>query len=414
MYQNIKKDDIISYKALINEFKRQNENIELIASENFTYVSILEAQGSVFTNKYAEGYPDKRYYGGCKFYDIVEKNAIKRAKKIFNAEHANVQPHSGTQANMAVYLSVLNVQDVIMAMSLKQGGHLSHGHPVNFSGKFYKRIPIEMTEDGFIDYEKTEKKALKYKPKLIVTGASAYPRIIDFKRFKEIADKIGALLMADIAHIAGLVAAKIHPAPFPYSDFVTTTTHKTLRGPRGGIVMSKEKYASVIDKTVFPGIQGGPLMHIILGKAIALKKAMTKEFKSYQIQIVKNSKTLAKELINNNFKILTGGTDNHMLIIDLRNKKLTGKEVEEALDKAAITVNKNSIPNDEQPPFITSGIRIGTPSVTSRGMKEKEMKIIASFITDAIKYKDNNKVLKSIRQKVIKFTKKFPVYRFKI
>jgi len=394
----------------MKEFERQNTTIELIASENFTYKAILEAQGSIFTNKYAEGYPGKRYYGGCKYYDEVERIAIKRCKEVFKCEHANVQAHSGTQANMAVYFTVLEKGDKIMAMSLNQGGHLSHGHKVNFSGKFYNRISIEMREDGFIDYDKTEEKAIKEKPKLIVVGASSYPRKIDFKRFYKIAKKINAILLADIAHIAGLIAAELHPNPNPYYDFVTTTTHKTLRGPRGGIIMCRKEYANQLDKTVFPGIQGGPLMHVILAKAIVLNEAKKKRFKKYQEQILKNSKTLAKELKNLGFDILTGGTDNHMLILDLRRKKLTGKEVEETLEEVGITVNKNVIPNDPNPPAITSGIRIGTPAVTSRGMKEKEMKIIANFIKEAIEKRNDKKFLKSLKEKVIKFAKNYPAY----
>lgn len=394
------------FDAIQKEHKRQNEKIELIASENFASKAVMEAMGSVFTNKYAEGYPGKRYYGGCQNVDIAENLARNRAKEIFGAEHANVQPHSGAQANMSVYFTVLNPGDTILGMNLSHGGHLTHGSPVNFSGKMYNIIPYGVNEDGYIDYDEVERIALECKPKIIVAGASAYPRTIDFKRFREIADKVSAYLMVDMAHIAGLVAAGLHPSPVPYADFVTTTTHKTLRGPRGGMILCKEKYAKDLDKSVFPGVQGGPLMHVIAGKAVCFKEALTPEFKEYQNQIVKNAKVLAEELMNRGFKLVSGGTDNHLMLVDLTNKGVTGKEAEAMLDEVGITVNKNTIPFDKQKPNIASGIRIGTPAMTTRGMKEEEMKTIAELIDRTIKGEDKEK----IKEDVLKLTSRFPIY----
>lgn len=394
------------FDAIQKEHKRQNEKIELIASENFASKAVMEATGSVFTNKYAEGYPGKRYYGGCQNVDIAENLARDRAKEIFGAEHANVQPHSGAQANMSVYFTVLNPGDTILGMNLSHGGHLTHGSPVNFSGKMYNIIPYGVNEDGYIDYDEVERIALECKPKIIVAGASAYPRTIDFKRFREIADKVSAYLMVDMAHIAGLVAAGLHPSPVPYADFVTTTTHKTLRGPRGGMILCKEKYAKDLDKSVFPGVQGGPLMHVIAGKAVCFKEALTPEFKEYQKQIIKNAKVLAEELMNRGFKLVSGGTDNHLMLVNLTNKGVTGKEAEAMLDEVGITVNKNTIPFDKQKPNIASGIRIGTPAMTTRGMKEEEMKTIAELIDRTIKGEDKEK----IKEDVLKLTSRFPIY----
>lgn len=394
------------FDAIQKEHKRQNEKIELIASENFASKAVMEAMGSVFTNKYAEGYPGKRYYGGCQNVDIAENLARDRAKEIFGAEHVNVQPHSGAQANMSVYFTVLNPGDTILGMNLSHGGHLTHGSPVNFSGKMYNIVPYGVNEEGYIDYDEVEKIALECKPKIIIAGASAYPRIIDFKRFREIADKVSAYLMVDMAHIAGLVAAGLHPNPVPYADFVTTTTHKTLRGPRGGMILCKEKYAKDLDKSVFPGVQGGPLMHVIAGKAVCFKEALTPEFKEYQNQIIKNAKVLADELMRRGFKLVSGGTDNHLMLVDLTNKNVTGKEAEAMLDEVGITVNKNTIPFDKQKPNIASGIRIGTPAMTTRGMKEEEMKKIAELIDRTISGEDKEK----IKEDVLKLTSKFPIY----
>lgn len=394
------------FDAIQKEHRRQNEKIELIASENFASKAVMEAMGSVFTNKYAEGYPGKRYYGGCQNVDLAENYARDRAKQLFNAEHVNVQPHSGAQANMAVYFSVLNPGDTILGMNLSHGGHLTHGSPVNFSGKLYNIVAYGVNENGYIDYDEVERIALESKPKMIVAGASAYPRIIDFKRFREIADKVSAYLMVDMAHIAGLVAAGIHPNPVLYADFVTTTTHKTLRGPRGGMILCKEKYAKDIDKSVFPGVQGGPLMHVIAGKAVCFKEALSQDFKEYQKQIVKNAKVLAEELLKRDFKLVSGGTDNHLILVDLTNKGVTGKEAEEILDEVGITVNKNAIPFDTQKPNVTSGIRIGTPAMTTRGMKEEEMKKIAEFIDDAISGIDKE----LLKERVLELTRKFPIY----
>ncbi|NLX70580.1 MAG: serine hydroxymethyltransferase [Clostridiales bacterium] len=372
-------------QAIEDELKRQQNHLELIASENFVSLPVMAAMGTHLTNKYAEGYPGRRYYGGCEYVDIVENIAIERAKEIYQAEHANVQAHSGAQANMAVYFSVLNPGDTIMGMNLAHGGHLTHGSPVNFSGKHYKIVSYGVNvETGYIDYDEVRQLAREFKPKMIVAGASAYPRIIDFEIFRDIADEAGAYLMVDMAHIAGLVAAGLHPNPVPYADFVTTTTHKTLRGPRGGMILCKEKYAKTIDRAIFPGTQGGPLMHVIAAKAVCLGEALKPEFKEYQQRIVKNAKALAQGLIDEGFNLVSGGTDNHLMLVDLRNKGVTGREAEKNLDKVRITVNKNAIPNDPESPFVTSGIRIGTPAVTTRGMGENEMYQIAKAISLAI------------------------------
>jgi len=400
------------YKAIYMETKRQAENLELIASENFVSEAVLEAQGSVMTNKYAEGYPSHRFYGGCEYYDVVESLAIERAKELFGADHVNVQAHSGTQANMAVYFAVLGIGDTIMGMHLSHGGHLSHGHPTSFSGKYFKTVPIGVSKKtGRIDYRKMKSLAIKHKPKLIVAGASAYSRIIDFEKFREVCDRVGAFLMADVAHIAGLIAADLHPSPIPYADFVTTTTHKTLRGPRGGMIMCKKRYASVIDRNIFPGIQGGPLMHVIAAKAVAFKEALTPGFKKYQAQIVRNARALAEGLIRRGFKIVSGGTDTHLMLVDLRNKRLTGDVAEEVLDKAGITVNKNSIPHDPEKPFVTSGIRLGTPALTTRGMKEEDMEKTAALISDALEHRYDEDYLASLKKEVRKLTRKFPLYK---
>ena len=411
--ENLFRDDREVYDAIEAERKRQNEGIELIASENFVSKSVLEAAGSVMTNKYAEGYPDKRYYGGCECVDIVEKLAIERAKQIFDVKYVNVQPHSGSQANMGVYKALLNLGDVILGMRLDHGGHLTHGKNVNFSGKDYTVYSYSVRkEDEYIDYDEVEKIAMEVKPKLIVAGASAYPRVIDFKKFREIADKAGAYLMVDMAHIAGLVAAGEHPSPVPYAHVVTTTTHKTLRGPRGGVIMTNdEEIAKKIDKAIFPGIQGGPLMHIIAAKAVAFKQALSPEFKEYQHQIVKNAKALAEVLEKGGLRLVSGGTDNHMILVDLKSSKgLTGQAVEKALDKAGITVNKNGIPYDTEKPMVTSGIRIGTPAVTTRGMKEKEMEEIGNFILETIENINDDKKLSEIKERVKELCLKFPLY----
>ncbi len=369
---NLKEDNEI-YEALHKEIKRQSENIELIASENFVSKAVLEAMGSELTNKYAEGYPGKRYYGGCVNVDTIENIAIERAKKLFGAEHANVQPHSGSQANMAVYMSVLTPGDTVMGMDLSNGGHLTHGSKVNFSGKLFNFVSYGINSDGYIDYDDVEKKALEFKPKMIVAGASAYPRKIDFKKFREIADKVGAYLMVDMAHIAGLVCTNNHMSPVPYADFVTSTTHKTLRGPRGGLILCKEEYAKAIDKTIFPGIQGGPLEHVIAAKAVCFKEALEPSFTEYIDQVVLNCKILAEELIKRGFKLVSGGTDNHLMLIDLTSKNMTGKEAESLLEEVNITANKNAIPNDMQKPSITSGIRVGTAACTTKGLKQDDM-----------------------------------------
>jgi len=399
------------YGVIKNEIRRQNENIELIASENNVSELVLEAQGSVLTNKYAEGYPHKRYYGGCEYVDVAEELAIERAKKLFGAEHVNVQPHSGSQANMAVYFSVLKPGDKILAMSLDHGGHLTHGHKMNFSGMFYEIIPYGVSpQNEQIDYDEIETLALEHKPKMLLMGASAYSRIIDFKRGREIADKVGAYLMVDMAHIAGLVAAGLHPNPVPYSDFVTTTTHKTLRGPRAGLILCKEEFAKKINSLVFPGIQGGPLMHVIAAKAVAFKEALEPSFKTYQEQIIRNAKAFAESLQKRGFRIVSGGTDNHLLLVDVKSKGFTGKEVQEHLDTVRITLNKNMIPFDKEKPFVASGVRIGTPSVTTRGMKEPQMGEIATLISDALEHKTNPAQMEEVRKKVLALTSQFPLY----
>ncbi len=397
------------YSAMNSELERQRGNIELIASENFVSPAVLEAMGSVLTNKYAEGYPSRRYYGGCQYIDVVESLAIERAKKLFGAEHANVQPHCGANANLAVYFAALTPGDTILGMSLAHGGHLTHGSPVNISGKYFNIVSYGVDKETcMIDYEEVRRIAIESKPKLIVAGASAYPRKIDFKRFREIADEVGAYLMVDMAHIAGLIISGDHESPVPYADFVTTTTHKTLRGPRGGMILCKEKYAKMIDKAVFPGIQGGPLEHIIAGKAVAFKEALSDEYVEYQHQIVKNAKALENALRERGVKMVSDGTDNHLILIDLTDKEITGKELEMLLDKAHITVNKNAIPFDPKGPNVTSGIRIGTPAMTTRGMKEPEMKKIANFIADIIE--NGEKSVDETTQKVVELLSKFPLY----
>lgn len=378
--EELKKVDPEIYNAIKKEEERQRNNIELIASENFVSKAVMEAVGSVLTNKYAEGYSGKRYYGGCHNVDEVETLAIERAKKLFGAEHANVQPHSGSQANMAIYMAMLNPGDTILGMDLSNGGHLTHGSKVNFSGKIYNFISYGVDNDGYIDYDDVEKKAIENNPKLILAGASAYPRKIDFKRFREIADKVGAYFMVDMAHIAGLVCTGEHESPVPYADFVTSTTHKTLRGPRGGLILCKEEYAKKIDSCIFPGIQGGPLEHIIAGKAVCFKEALDESFKEYAHQVVLNAKVLAESLLGYGFNLVSGGTDNHLMLIDLRNKGITGKMATELLDSVGITVNKNAVPNDPEKPMVTSGIRIGTAAVTTKGLKEEDMKLLAEAI----------------------------------
>ncbi len=408
----LKDVDFEVYQAIENEKNRETYGIELIASENFVSEAVLEAQGSIMTNKYAEGYPHKRYYGGCEYVDVVEDLAIERAKEIFGAEHVNVQPHSGSQANMAVYLATLQPQDRILGMSLTNGGHLTHGSGVNFSGKLFLSFGYGVNpETGLIDYDEVAEIAQEFKPRLIVCGASAYPREIDFKKFREIADSVDAYLMADIAHIAGLVAAGIHQSPIPYCEFVTTTTHKTLRGPRGGMVMTKEFFAKPLDKMVFPGMQGGPLMHVIAAKAVAFKEVLSSDFKEYQKQIVKNAKTLAGVLMDNGLKLVSGGTDNHLLLVDLTGKNITGKDAEEALGRVGITVNKNTVPGETRSPFVTSGVRIGTPAVTTRGMKEKEMEKIGEFIVETLNNIGNENKYEQIKQEVKKLCEGFIFYR---
>ncbi len=408
MNPSLKQFDPEIAEAISNEIVREDEKLVLIASENYVSPAVLEAQGSLLTNKYAEGYPGKRYYGGCQYVDIVESLAISRAKQIFGAEHVNVQPHSGAQANMAVYFAVLKPGDTILGMSLAHGGHLTHGFHLNFSGALYRIVSYGVSkETGRIDYEAVAAQALSERPKMIVVGASAYARTIDFDRFRKIADQVGAYLMVDMAHIAGLVAAGIHPSPVPYADFVTTTTHKTLRGPRGGMILCLEKHAKAIDRSVFPGVQGGPLMHVIAAKAVAFKEALTEAFKSYQKQIVKNANVLAQSLLLKGYAIVSGGTDNHLMLVDLTSRGITGKEAEDALDMAGITVNKNAIPFDERPPAQASGIRLGTPIVTTRGMKEPEMEQIATFIDTVLKNRKDEKRLQSVRNDVKQLCLKF-------
>jgi glycine hydroxymethyltransferase len=409
--KNIKKVDPEIYAVIRNEIKRQEENLELIASENFTSLAVLEAQGSVLTNKYAEGYPKSRWYGGCIYVDEAERLAIERGKKLFGAEHVNVQAHSGTQANMAVYFAALKFGDKILAMDLACGGHLTHGHPHNFSGMFYNVITYGVDKKtGLLDYDKILDLAKKHKPKMILAGASAYPRRIDFKEFRKIADLVGAYLFVDMAHIAGLVAAGVHPTPVPYADFVTSTTHKTLRGPRGGFLICKKEFAKKIDAEIFPGIQGGPLMHVIAAKAIAFSEAMNPKFRKYQRQIVKNARELARTLAKKGLRIVSGGTDTHIVLVDLTEKGLTGSDASIALEQAGITVNKNLIPFDKKSATVTSGIRLGTAAVTTRGMKEFHMRLIANFIAEAIDASDEPQKLKEIKGKVLTLTKKFPLY----
>ncbi|MCI9540380.1 MAG: serine hydroxymethyltransferase [Lachnospiraceae bacterium] len=397
-------------KAIQDEIGRQNSHIELIASENFVSKAVMAAMGSPLTNKYAEGYPGKRYYGGCEYVDVVENLAIERAKELFGCDYANVQPHSGAQANMAVFFAIVKPGDTVMGMNLNHGGHLTHGSPVNMSGTYFNIVPYGVNNDGFIDYEELRRIALEAKPKLIVAGASAYARAIDFKKFREVADEVGAVLMVDMAHIAGLVAAGLHESPIPYADVVTTTTHKTLRGPRGGMILAKEEAAKKynFNKAIFPGIQGGPLMHVIAAKAVSFKEALAPEFKVYQQQIVNNAQALAAGLINRGFKLVSGGTDNHLMLVDLQNRNVTGKEAEKLLDAANITCNKNTIPNDPQSPFVTSGIRLGTPAVTTRGMKEADMDIIAEAISLVIQDVDANK--EKAMELVKALTDKYPLY----
>ncbi|HAR4539887.1 TPA: serine hydroxymethyltransferase [Staphylococcus aureus] len=409
----ITKQDKVIAEAIEREFQRQNSNIELIASENFVSEAVMEAQGSVLTNKYAEGYPGRRYYGGCEFIDVTESIAIDRAKALFGAEHVNVQPHSGSQANMAVYLVALEMGDTVLGMNLSHGGHLTHGAPVNFSGKFYNFVEYGVDKDTErINYDEVRKLALEHKPKLIVAGASAYSRTIDFKKFKEIADEVNAKLMVDMAHIAGLVAAGLHPNPVEYADFVTTTTHKTLRGPRGGMILCKEEYKKDIDKTIFPGIQGGPLEHVIAAKAVAFGEALENNFKMYQQQVVKNAKVLAETLINEGFRIVSGGTDNHLVAVDVKGSiGLTGKEAEETLDSVGITCNKNTIPFDQEKPFVTSGIRLGTPAATTRGFDEKAFEEVAKIISLALKNSKDEEKLQQAKERVAKLTAEYPLYQ---
>jgi glycine hydroxymethyltransferase len=411
MTESLRSADPAIAEAILNETKRQADGLELIASENFVSDAVLEALGSVFTNKYAEGYPGKRYYGGCQFVDIVEQLAIDRAKELFQADHANVQPHSGTQANIAAYMAVMKPGDTLMGMELTQGGHLSHGHPLNFSGLYFKVVSYGVTrETERIDFDQVEKVAREHKPKVIMTGASAYSRVIEFDKFKRIADEVGAVLMADIAHIAGLVVAGLHPSPVPHADIVTTTTHKTLRGPRGGMILCKEPYAKVIDKVLFPGGQGGPLVHVIAAKAVSFLEALRPQFKEYQQNIVANAKVLAESLTGEGLRIVTGGTDNHLFLLDLTAVDLTGKEAEKLLGEVDITVNKNTIPYDTRSPMVSSGIRIGTPALTTRGMRGEQMRKIGGLIATTLKNKDNESIKSDVRREVKKLCSEFPLY----
>ena len=399
------------HAAIKNEERRQSKGLELIASENFTYRAVLEATGSVFTNKYAEGYPGRRYYGGCEFVDVVENLAIERAKKLFGAEHVNVQPHSGSQANMAVYLTVLKPGDTVLGMNLSHGGHLTHGHPLNFSGKYYRIVPYGVRKDSeVIDYDELARFAREHKPKLIIVGASAYPRTIDFDRISKAAKENSALMMVDIAHIAGLVAAGVHPSPVPYAEFVTSTTHKTLRGPRSGLVMCREQFAKDLNRSVFPEMQGGPLVHVIAAKAVCFKEAATEDFANYIRQVVRNAKTLAARIASRNFRIVSGGTDTHLMLVDVFSKGINGQQAEQALDKAGITVNKNAIPFDQNPPLTPSGIRIGTPALTTRGMKEAEMEAIGDWIVDVLDHIGDESVHKRVRREVETLCERFPLY----
>ncbi|WP_297517338.1 serine hydroxymethyltransferase [uncultured Clostridium sp.] len=408
-FKNLQNVDLEVAQIVEQELKRQQDGIELIASENFASEAVMEAMGSYLTNKYAEGYPSKRYYGGCYVVDKVEDLARDRVKEIFGAEHANVQPHSGSQANMAVYLSVLELGDTVLGMSLSDGGHLTHGSSVNFSGRLYNFVSYGLNaETEMIDYENVRELAVKHKPKMIVAGASAYSRTINFAKFREIADEVGAYLMVDMAHIAGLIAAGVHPSPVPFCDFVTSTTHKTLRGPRGGLILCKEKYAKAVDKNIFPGIQGGPLMHTIAAKAVCFKEALQPEFVEYQKQVVVNAKALASALEGYGFKIVSGGTDNHLMLVDLTNKDVTGKEVENLLDTVGVTLNKNTVPNETRSPFITSGVRIGTPAITTRGFKEEDMKEVAGIINETIENRNGD--LENARARVKALCDKYPLY----
>ncbi|RRD95229.1 serine hydroxymethyltransferase [Clostridiales bacterium COT073_COT-073] len=408
-WEKVRKLDPQIAEMMDAELARQQRNIELIASENFVSEAVMEAMGNHLTNKYAEGYPGRRYYGGCQCVDVAESLAIERAKEIFGAEYANVQPHSGAQANMAVFFALLEVGDTIMGMNLAHGGHLTHGSPVNFSGKHYNIVPYHVDENGYIDYELCRQIALEHKPKLILAGASAYSRTIDFKKFREIADEVGAIFMVDMAHIAGLIAAGLHPSPFPFADVVTTTTHKTLRGPRGGMILCKEKYGKAIDKAVFPGIQGGPLMHVIAAKAVSFLEAMQPEFKEYQAQVIRNAKALEEGLRKRNINMVSGGTDNHLILVDLRSFGQTGKEVEHRLDEVNITCNKNAIPFDPESPFVTSGIRLGTPAATTRGLKEEDMDKIAEIISLVLTDFEGNK--EKARALTAEITEKYPMYQ---
>ena len=402
-------------EVLLNETKRQEYNLEFIASENFVSEAVLEAQGSVLTNKYAEGYPGKRYYGGCEFVDVAEQLAIDRAKQLFGAEHVNVQPHSGSQANMAVYMAVCEPGDTVLGMNLAHGGHLTHGSPVNFSGKLYNIVPYGLNaETGTINYAEVEKLAKEHKPKLIVVGASAYPREIDFPAFRRIADEVGAVIMVDMAHIAGLVAAGVHSNPVPYAEFVTTTTHKTLRGPRGGMILCTEEWSKKLNSNIFPGIQGGPLMHVIAAKAVALKEALSPEFKAYAAQVVKNARALADGLVAKGYKLVSGGTDNHLMLVDFTGTEITGKVAEKTLEDAGITVNKNAVPFDTRSPFVTSGIRIGTPATTTRGLREGEMRQVAEWIDRALQSIENESALAAIRSEVRELCRKFPLYAHRL
>ena len=411
MYPEIQKQDTEVFAAISSELTRQRHKLELIASENFTSLAVMQAQGSVLTNKYAEGYPAKRYYGGCEHVDTVENLAIERAKKIFGAEHANVQPHSGAQANMAVYFALLQPGDTVLGLNLSHGGHLTHGHPMNFSGKLYNIVAMNVRQDTEeIDYEEAARLAKEHKPKLIFAGASNYSRVFDWKKLREIADSCGAYLACDVAHYAGLIAAGEYPNPVPYADVVTTTTHKTLRGPRGGLILCKESLAKAINSSVFPGVQGGPLMHVIAAKAVCFGEALTPQFKAYQHQVVLNAKALAKALQDKGYRLVAGGTDSHVMCLDLRAKGITGKVAEAALDKAGITANKNTIPFDPEKPFVTSGLRIGTPAVTTRGMKEEDMAHVAEFIDRAITHHEDEVYLAGVAQEVEKFLEKFPLY----
>ncbi len=409
--KDLKDFDSEVYEFIGKELNRQRQSIELIASENFVSKAVMEAQGSVLTNKYAEGYPKKRYYGGCNYIDSIEQIAIDRIKNIFKAEYANVQPHSGSQANMAIFYAFLTPGDTVLGMDLSHGGHLTHGSPVNFSGKYFNIIPYGVNKNTeTIDYDELRKTALNNKPKMIIAGASAYPRIIDFKKFRDIADEAGCYLMVDMAHIAGLVAADLHPSPIPYADFVTTTTHKTLRGPRGGIILAKAKYEKELNSAIFPGIQGGPLEHIIAAKAVAFKEAMSEEFKDYQRQVVFNAAALADTLKNNGFELISGGTDNHLMLVDFRKSEMTGKQAEALLDEVGITVNKNKVPFDERSPFVTSGIRIGTPAVTTRGMKEGEMVKIGELISEVLHNLHDESIKGGVKKEVRLLCDKFPLY----